>query len=108
MDPAGQYASPYVYCGNNPVLMVDKNGKLAWFIPIIIAGFVNVGIDLAVSQAFGLEYGWKDAFVSFGTGAALSGFSAAAKAGKLGKIGKKLYLAEKGWKGNIARGVGGG
>ncbi len=25
-DPASQYWSPYVYCGNNPVIIVDKDG----------------------------------------------------------------------------------
>jgi uncharacterized protein RhaS with RHS repeats len=26
-DPAGQYWSPYIYCGNNPVNRIDPDGK---------------------------------------------------------------------------------
>lgn len=35
-DPAGQYPSPYSYCGGNPIGCVDKNGKYG-----IAAGFVD-------------------------------------------------------------------
>lgn len=27
VDPAEQFASPYVYCGNNPITLMDANGK---------------------------------------------------------------------------------
>ncbi len=36
-DPAGQGFSPYMYCGGNPTMYVDKDGKFPWFIPIIVA-----------------------------------------------------------------------
>ncbi len=29
-DPAVQMMSPYCYCGNNPVIMVDPNGEFSW------------------------------------------------------------------------------
>ena len=31
MDPAEQGASPYLYCGNNPIMLVDPDGEVAWF-----------------------------------------------------------------------------
>jgi RHS repeat-associated protein len=31
VDPAEQFASPYVYCGNNPIGLVDPDGRLARF-----------------------------------------------------------------------------
>ena len=45
VDPQDQFASPYVGMGNNPVMMVDPDGELAWFVPAIFAG-VQLGVDL--------------------------------------------------------------
>lgn len=45
IDPAFQFANPYLFCGNNPVMYIDEDGRLAWFIPVIvgiIGGTVNV------------------------------------------------------------------
>jgi len=41
-DPAGQGFAPYSYCGNNPVMRVDRNGRFFW-IPVVIAA-VETGI----------------------------------------------------------------
>ena len=27
----------YSYCGNNPVMYIDEEGEIAWFIPVIAA-----------------------------------------------------------------------
>ena len=43
MDPQGQFASPYVYVGNNPVMGVDPDGEFA-FVPILI----GIGIGAAI------------------------------------------------------------
>lgn len=34
-DPSNQYFSPYVYCGNNPLKLVDKDGGFAFLVPLI-------------------------------------------------------------------------
>ncbi len=47
-DPQGQYASPYVYAGNNPVLYVDPSGEFA-FLALAIA----VGISALIGAAAG-------------------------------------------------------
>lgn len=37
VDPAGQGWSPFAYAGNNPVVIVDRDGKLG-FVPLLIIG----------------------------------------------------------------------
>jgi RHS repeat-associated protein len=54
MDPAGQYFSPYLSMGNNPVLSVDPDGR---FVGTIVGGLVG-GIVSAVRG----EDIWKGAF----------------------------------------------
>lgn len=66
VDPQGQFASPYYGMGNNPVMMVDPDGELAWFVPIIIGGLVNTAIQGATK---GFDNGWQ-ALGSFAVGAA--------------------------------------
>jgi RHS repeat-associated protein len=54
-DPAGQGFAHYAYCGNNPITRIDKDGRVAWFIPIIcefVASYVSSG------QSSG-DWGWK-------------------------------------------------
>ncbi|EON77391.1 hypothetical protein ADIS_2124 [Lunatimonas lonarensis] len=45
VDPQNQFASPFVGMGNNPVMMVDPDGELAWFVPIIIGAVVNTALN---------------------------------------------------------------
>jgi RHS repeat-associated protein len=45
-DPAAQGFSPFGYCGNNPVIKIDKNGKIAWFVvPAIVGAVINVAAN---------------------------------------------------------------
>ena len=79
MDPQNQFASPYLAMGNNPVMMVDPDGELAWFVlPVIIGavtGGINVAQDWSAIQAAGGGWG------SFGVAAASFGIGFAAGAG---------------------------
>lgn len=45
VDPQGQFASGYIGMGNNPVMMVDPDGELAWFVPLIIGSVVNTAVN---------------------------------------------------------------
>lgn len=50
VDPAGQFSSPYTGMGNNPVMMVDPDGEIAWFVPIIIGAVLNTGVQAATGN----------------------------------------------------------
>jgi RHS repeat-associated protein len=75
VDPAGQFNSPFGYSGNNPVIRVDKDGKLAWFVPIIVAAAVQGGFN--TYQAIKQDQSWQMVLASGLKGAALGAASAA-------------------------------
>ena len=81
-DPLGTWAdpmglgNPYVGLRNNPINVIDPDGKLP---PLIIAGAVlggaiNVAINYTMNRVMGKDYTWKDAAVDFGVGAATAAF----------------------------------
>ncbi len=80
-DPAGQYYSPYVGMGNNPVMTTDKDGKVAGPLDIIIdpvaaliGGIANLASNWSSVEHSDLSL--LSAIEYFGAGAA-GGFVAA-------------------------------
>lgn len=74
MDPAGQFASPYLAMGNRPIVSVDPDGK---FVHIIIGAAIGGIVNLAVKAYQGKIDSWGDGFAAFGIGAVAGAVGAA-------------------------------
>lgn len=79
VDPSGQNLSPFAYCGNNPVIRVDRDGRI-WWIPLVIGfttGYLSHGIATddwgwgAIGQGF---LSGSMSFVGWGVTSAISPF----------------------------------
>ena len=84
VDPQDQFASPYVGMGNNPVMMVDPDGELAWFVPLIIGAVVGGATGGAIAHNNGQDF-WSGVLKG-----ALAGFALTATMGKAGLLGAKV------------------
>ncbi|MFQ8805318.1 MAG: RHS repeat domain-containing protein [Alistipes indistinctus] len=88
VDPAAQVANPYLFCGNAPMVYIDKDGRLAWFVPIIIGavigGISNVAVNWDKIGNF-----WQG-FKFFGIGAVVGGAAGYAGYGASQWIGSAL------------------
>lgn len=86
VDPDQQYASPYVFAGNDPLSMVDPNGTAAWWAMLVgalVGGIVTVltggagalllGTEIAASAAVGAVAGAAGSLAGDTTTAALAG-----------------------------------
>ena len=68
----GSSLNPYVYAANSPMMYVDPDGEVAWLIPILMGGIMNLGANIDNVGNFwdGLKY--------FGIGAAVGAASGVA------------------------------
>ncbi len=58
-DPKAQFASPYLYAGNNPIMLVDPNGKLAFLAVLLIGALVGAAVGAGVAAYTGVKAGLK-------------------------------------------------
>ncbi len=79
-DPAMQGFSPFGYCGNNPVMYIDKDGRLAWWVIPVVVGVISGGINVAIHWDEIQQDGWA-ALPAFGIGFA-AGFVGTYSAGQ--------------------------
>lgn len=78
-DPQGQFSSPYIYAGNQPTLLVDPSGEIA-FLPVLFAmgigaliGAISGGISYGIQNQGDFET-WKFlGYVAVGAGAGALG-----------------------------------
>ena len=78
-DPAGQYANPYLYGGNNPLVYIDADGEFAFLVPLFTAalqgGLISAGINVGMQLALTGEINWDSVGQSFCSGALSAGMS---------------------------------
>jgi RHS repeat-associated protein len=102
-DPDYQYASPYPFCGNDPINYVDKDGRFAFLIPIIIGAAIGAyaGGAIANNSANPFKWEWdkastyRDMFYGavVGAGTAWGGAAIAAGIGTAAVSGAATYGA---------------
>jgi len=109
VDPADQFASPYTGMANNPVMSVDPDGRLAWFVPIIIGAVIGgMSQGIAASNNGGTFMGgfWRGALVGAAAGATGIGVSAWAAGAAFTAVGSGA--ASVGFGGALLGGIAGG
>ncbi|MFK0732348.1 MAG: RHS repeat domain-containing protein [Gloeotrichia echinulata GP01] len=81
-DPKAQFASPYLYAGNNPINMVDPKGEFAFGVILLIGAVVGAVIGAGVSAYTGVQAGLKgwDLVKYIGFGAVIGGVAGAVSA----------------------------
>jgi len=69
VDPAGQFASPYMAMGNNPMIMVDPDGELVFTALALIAAPFTGGASLSLlPYTIGADIGaWSGGTMANGT-----------------------------------------
>ena len=72
VDPAAQVANPYLFCGNSPIMYIDKDGRIFWMIPAIAIGAAIGAASYTMSIAFSeggfRNWNWGGFFQSIGIG----------------------------------------
>lgn len=105
VDPQGQFGSPYLAFGNNPVMYVDPDGEWAFLIPIVVGAVINTASNwdhISSADNFWQGFGRAAGYASVGAlqgGATLVGGPAGfALSGAIGGLGNGLM---QGMSGNL-------
>ncbi|WP_300300644.1 RHS repeat-associated core domain-containing protein [uncultured Muribaculum sp.] len=84
-DPFDPFSyNAYVYCRNNPLSYIDRDGKFPWLVPMLIGAAIGGVWNLSVKIANGQIHSFTDGIVAFGIGAgagALGGLAGGAAFG---------------------------
>jgi hypothetical protein len=78
MDPAGQTYSPFAYSGNNPVIYVDKDGRIFIIDDILIGAAIGALVSGSTYSLFaGDDWTWEGFGKAVGLGALSGGVGGA-------------------------------
>ncbi|GGH16502.1 hypothetical protein FAZ19_05730 [Sphingobacterium alkalisoli] len=121
MDPATQFANPYLAMGNNPALYVDPNGEFIFAIPALayLAKAIAIGVGMSAlsyaaetSMSDGGFDNWnwgqfgKSVAIGAASGAVSFGIGSAAGAigGAIGQTGGAIFqtLGHSAWNGAVS------
>lgn len=72
-DPQNQFGSPYLAMGNNPVMVVDPDGELAWFVPIIAGAIIGAASTAIQNPRADFSDIFNGGLLGAGNGAITSG-----------------------------------
>jgi len=75
VDVAGQFSSPFLYAGNNPVVYIDEDGRIAWFVPVLIGAYLGGSIANNNFNPIQWDYSSSRTYLGIGIGAAVGGFA---------------------------------
>ena len=103
VDPAAQVANPYLFCGNAPMMYVDKDGRIFWMIPAIAIGAASYTLSVALSPGGFDNWNWGWFFQSIGIGA-VSGAVTSGIGKIFGDIGKFGTEVARGLTHGVAQG----
>ena len=107
VDPAAQVANPYLFCGNAPMMYIDKDGRIFWMIPAIAIGAAigaaSYTLSVALSPGGFDNWNWGGFFQSIGIGA-LSGTVTSGIGKIFGDIGKFGTEVARGFTHGIVQG----
>ena len=101
-DAAGEFASPYVYCGNNPIMLTDSSGNMSE------AGWASLAGGVAIIAGIGITVFTAGAGTSVAIGGALA--AGVLIGGGSSSLGYSLGAGDDwnaaAWAGNVIVGMG--
>ena len=74
VDPAIQFANPYLFCGNAPMMYIDQDGRFAWLALLAAVGIgagvsaATYTISVALSPGGFQNWNWGQFFQNIGIG----------------------------------------
>ena len=96
VDPAGQFHSPYLGMGNNPILYTDSDGRWVQAATAVLGGTINAGISIYNQGGFA-NADYKRVGIAFAGGATGNIYAAVATNAVADVVDQVMYEKEYNW-----------